>query len=237
MLKQLRILFTGLFISFLGALPLGTQNIAAAQIAISDGIPAAMEFALGLIVADVFYIYITFRAMQWIQSRKRFFKALEWFTLLIAIALAIANFYAAAHPSAQKNVLLSNSLPKFLLGLFLNGINPVQIPFWFGWSTVLFTKKILQPRWRHYHLFAIGATVGFFAAILIFVFGGRLIADRIAANTAIVYYIIGGIFCITAGIQIWKMMRKKDVEHGLEHPEEITADLEGVVVEINKDEK
>jgi len=233
MLKLLRIFFTGIFVSFLGALPLGTQNLAAMQIAISDGLQPALIFSLGLIIADIFYIYVTLLAMQWIQKQKKLFKALEWVTLIIVIALAASNFYAATQPSVQKNVLLSNSVPPLILGLLLNGVNPMQIPFWFGWSTVLFTKKILQPRWKHYHLFAGGASVGFFAAILLFIFGGRLIADRITSKQDIVYYSIGGIFTITGLIQIWKMVKKKDVEHKMQHPEEITAPFEEAVEEIN----
>jgi threonine/homoserine/homoserine lactone efflux protein len=58
MLKLLRIFVSGVFISFIGALPLGTQNLAAMQIAISDGLHPALLFALGLVVADIFYIYI-----------------------------------------------------------------------------------------------------------------------------------------------------------------------------------
>lgn len=235
MRKLLRIFFTGVFISFIGALPLGTQNLAAMQIAITDGMQPALVFAAGLVVADIVYIYVTLLAMQWIQKHKKFFKALEWVTLTIVVSLAAANFYAAMHPGVQKNVVLSNSVPRFLLGLLLNGINPMQIPFWFGWSTVLFTKKIIQPNWNHYHLFAGGATVGMSAATLLFIFGGRLIADKISNNQDIVYFIIGGIFAITALIQIWKMVKKKDVEHKLEHPEEITEALEDTVEQIGKE--
>ncbi|HUC83400.1 MAG TPA: LysE family transporter [Flavisolibacter sp.] len=236
MLKLLRIFISGVVISFLGALPLGTQNLAAMQIAITDGMQPALLFAFGLVVADIAYIYITLLGMQWIQRQKKLFKALEWVTLAIVLALATANFYAALHPAVQKNVVLSNPVPRFILGLFLNGINPMQIPFWFGWSTVLFTKKIIQPRWRHYHFFAGGATVGMSAATLLFIFGGTLVADTINNNQDIVYAIIGGIFTITALIQVWKMRKKKDALHKLEHPEEITAPLLETIEEINEEE-
>ncbi|HEY0040829.1 MAG TPA: LysE family transporter [Flavisolibacter sp.] len=234
MLKLLRIFFTGVVVSFLGALPLGTQNLAAMQIAISDGMQPALLFALGLVVADIVYIYITLLAMQWIQRQKKIFKALELVTLVIVIALAAANFYAALHPAVQKNIVLSNPIPRFLLGLILNGINPMQIPFWFGWSTVLLTKKIIKPQWNHYHLFASGATVGMMVATLLFIFGGRIIADKISNNQDVVYFIIGAIFSVTAIIQIWKMWRKKDVEHKLQHPEEITAGFENTIEDFNQ---
>lgn len=235
MLKLLRIFISGVFISFIGALPLGTQNLAAMQIAISDGLQPSLLFALGLVVADIFYIYITLLAMQWIQRQKKIFKALEWVTLLVVLALAAANFNAALHPTVQKNVVLSNPVPRFILGLVLNSINPMQIPFWFGWGTVLLTKKIIEPRWKHYHFFTAGATIGMSAATLLFIFGGRIIADKISNNQDVVYFIIGGIFTITALIQIQKMVKKKDAEHKMEHPEEITAGFEDTVEDINKD--
>ncbi|HEU4901561.1 MAG TPA: LysE family transporter, partial [Flavisolibacter sp.] len=73
MLKLLRIFFTGIFIAFIGMLPLGTQNLAAMQIAISDGVQPAILFALGMVVPDVFYVMVTLLAMQWIQKQKRLF--------------------------------------------------------------------------------------------------------------------------------------------------------------------
>ena len=108
----------------------------------------------------------------------------------------------------------------------MSALNPVQIPFWFGWSTVLFSKKILLPQNNHYNSYIIGIGIGTFIGNLVFIFGGQIIADRINNNQHILSWIIGSIFSITALFQIWKMMRKKDVMHKIEHPEEITHGME-----------
>lgn len=234
MLKLIRIFFLGIFISFIGALPLGTVNIAAMQIAITDGLQAGILFALGMIIPDVFYVMTTLLAMQWIQQQKTLFKALEWITLLLVLALAAANFYAALHPAVHENILLSSTLPPFLLGVVMNGVNPMQIPFWFGWNTVLFTKKILEPRWAHYNSYVLGVSLGLFAGTAVFIFGGRIIADRISHHQTMLYFVVGGIFTATALYQIWKMRKKKDVVHKLEHPEEITASLEQKIDHLNQ---
>jgi threonine/homoserine/homoserine lactone efflux protein len=225
-MKLLRIFFMGLFIAFIGMLPLGTQNVAAAQIAISDGTQPAILFALGMLVPDVAYVLGTLVAMQWIRKQKGLFRVLEWATLLIVVALAAANFYAAFQPAVQKNVLLSNGLPKFALGLVMNAVNPMQIPFWLGWTTVLFTKKILEPRWRDYLIYAGGVVVGTFAGTAIFIFGGRLVADKISSNQAVLYIVVGIVFAVTAALQVWKMSRKKDVVQRLEHPEAVATTFE-----------
>lgn len=219
----LKIFFTGMLISFLGSLPLGTLNVAAMQISVSDGITAAVLFSAGSLLAEIIYVRLSLVAMDWIRKQERIFKILEWVTLIIVLALAATSFYAALHPSkGGENVILSSKLPKIVLGFTMSAVNPVQIPFWFGWSTVLFTKKILLPRSDHYNTYIIGIGIGTFIGNLVFIFGGQLIADRINNNQHILNWVIGGIFALTALIQIWKMARKKDVVHKLEHPEEVT---------------
>lgn len=214
-------------VSFLGSLPLGTLNVAAMQISISDGIAQAMFFSLGSLLVEIIYVRISLVAIDWIRKQERVIRILEWVTLLIVLALAASSFYAAAHAESKKSIVLSSTLPKFVLGLVMCAVNPVQIPFWFGWSTVLFTKKVLLPRQDHYNLYIAGIGVGTFAGNCVFIFGGILIANSISNNQNILNWVIGGIFCVTAIIQVWQLLRKKDALHKLEHPEEVAHKMEG----------
>lgn len=222
----IKIFFTGMLVSFLGSLPLGTLNIAAMQISVTSGITAAMLFSVGSLVAEIIYVRISLVAMDWVRKQERILKALEWVTLLIVTALAIFSFYAAIHPKVEKNIVLDSPLPKIVLGFVMSAVNPVQIPFWFGWSTVLFTKKILLPRNNHYNIYIIGIGLGTFMGNLVFIFGGLLIAQKINNNQHILNWVIGGIFTITALIQLWRILKKKDAVHQMEHPEEVTQHLQ-----------
>lgn len=222
----LKIFFTGMLVSFLGSLPLGTLNVAAMQISVTDGVTNALLFSFGSLLVEVIYVRISLVAMDWIQKQEKLFKILEYITLLIVVALAVASFYAALHPKTEKNIVLSSSLPKFLLGAVMCAVNPVQIPFWFGWSTVLFSKKILLPRKDHYNSYIVGIGIGTFMGNCVFIFGGQLIATRINNHQDILSWVIGGIFAVTAIIQIVRMLRKKDAVHQLEHPEEMIHKVE-----------
>ena len=230
----LKIFFTGMLVSFLGSLPLGTLNIAAMQISVSDGVAAAMLFSAGSLLVEIIYVRISLVAIDWIRKQEKVLKALEWVTLLIVVALAAASFYAALHPGDQKNIVLSSALPKFFLGMLMCAVSPVQIPFWFGWSTVLFTKKILLPRNDHYNSYIIGIGIGTFIGNCIFIFGGLLIASKISNNQHILNWIIGGIFAFTAIIQLWKILKHKDAVHQLEHPEEMTDKIEDQMEKIEE---
>src|SRR5215203_6882349 len=219
MRKLFHIFITGMIISFLGSLPLGTLNIAIMQLSITDGIRPAVLFGLGSLTAEVVYVRLSLIAMDWIRMQQRILKALEWVTLLIVIALAVSSFYAAATPHVTKNVILSSTLNRYALGLTMSALNPVQIPFWFGWSTVLYTKNILLPKASHYNVYIIGIGLGTLLGNGVFIFGGKLIANKLDRNQHLLNWVIGGIFAITALIQIWKMSRKKNITHRIEHPE------------------
>lgn len=222
----LKILFWGFLISFIGTLPLGTLNVAAMQIAITDGVSPAIWFSAGALTAEIIYVRISLVAMDWVRKHEKLLKALEWATLIIVLALAVSSFWAALHPKVEKNIILSNSMHRGILGLLMSSLNPVQIPFWFGWSAVLFSKNILRPGFWHYNAYMLGIGAGTFLGNCVFIFGGRLLIDEFNAGQHLLNWIIGGVFLITAIIQFFKILWKKDAVHKIEHPEEVTAGLE-----------
>ncbi len=197
-------------ISFLGTLPLGTLNIAAMQISVSDGLRPALYFSLGTLLVEIIYVRISLVAMDWVQKHKTLFRWLEWITVLIIAALAVSNFIAAASPQTQKNVILSHTIHRFWLGVAMSAINPAQIPFWFGWSTALFTKKVLHPRNDHYNVYIAGIGLGTFLGNAVFIFGGQFIVNGLNANQSVISWIIGAVFACTAVIMAWRIIKKKN---------------------------
>ena len=114
------------------------------QIGIQESIQNAIWFSMGSLLVEMVYVRISLIGIDWVRKQQRLMKAMEWITLAIIVALAVGSFVAAFKSGGgAKNVLLNNNLHRFVLGMLMCAINPVQIPFWFGWSTVLFTKKIL----------------------------------------------------------------------------------------------
>lgn len=207
----LKVLGWGLFISFLGSLPLGTLNVAAMQIGIEESLTAAFYFAFGSLLVEMIYVRISLVAIGWVRQHTRLLRLMEWFTFLIMAALAIGSFVAASssHPGSG-NVLLNNPIHRFLLGMLMCAINPVQIPFWFGWSTVLFNKKILIPQSSYYNSYILGIGLGTLLGNAVFIFGGRWLVDRIANSQQYINWVIGAIFSLTAVIQLVKMLRHED---------------------------
>jgi threonine/homoserine/homoserine lactone efflux protein len=205
-----RLFVTGIFISFLGALPMGTLNMSAMQIAITDGFYPAVLFALGALLVEMIYVRMTLVAMGWFRAHKKLLMAMEWLTLIIILVLAVSSFYTAMHPTLKANPILSNSVHRFWLGAGLSAINPLQVPFWFGWSTVLTGKGILVRHGYNYVYYILGIGIGTFIGFTVFIFGGKLLVDRLDAQQKLIQWILGGIFLITGIIQAVRMLRRKD---------------------------
>ena len=211
MKKISKVFLWGLIISFLGSLPLGTLNVAAMQIGIQESIRDAIWFSSGSLLVEMIYVRISLVGIDWVRKQKRLMKVMEWITLAIVAALAIGSFIAATKGNGgAKNILLNNNMHRLFLGMFMCAINPVQIPFWFGWSTVLFTKRILEPIPSFYNTYIAGIGIGTLLGNCVFIFGGKWMVQRIANSQQYLNWVIGGIFTLTAIIQFVKIMRHKD---------------------------
>jgi threonine/homoserine/homoserine lactone efflux protein len=209
--KIVTVFLWGMIISFLGCLPLGTLNITAMQIAVQESVLNAIHFAVGCLVVEMAYVRISIVGINWVRKQVKLMKLLEWITLGIILALAAGSFIAALKAGpGQKNVVLNNTMHRFLLGMFMSALNPMQIPFWFGWSTVLFQKNILQPVNSQFNSYIAGIGLGTLLGNCLFIFGGRWITDRISNSEAYLNWVIGGIFTVTAIIQLVKMLFHKD---------------------------
>lgn len=206
MFNLLYVMGVGLLISFLGTLPLGTLNVAAMQIANRENIRAGINFSLGVAVVEVVYLRMSLKGMGWVIEHHQLFYWLGWVTVAMLLALAGFTFRAALHPHEKKNVLLNNKMNRFLLGATMSALNPVQIPFWFGWSTYLLTNRVLLPKTIEFNFFTIGGGVGTLMGLAVFIWGGNYIIQKLNANQKKLDIFIGCIFLLTAFIQTYKVL-------------------------------
>ncbi len=203
------IFFTGMLISFLGALPLGSLNVSAMQIAVSENIKKAIWFSLGVALVEILYVRLSLTGISWIISHQQWFYILEWITVFLFIALAISSFLAASKKNAAaKNILLNNTMNRFWLGFMMSAVNPVQIPFWFIWSAYLFSNKILLPNAVMYNLYIAGIAAGTLAGLAVFIFGGRWLILKLQTSNRIINIIVGIVFIVSAAIQLYRVLYK-----------------------------
>ena len=209
-MRYLNIFFWGMMISFLGTLPMSNLNITAMQISLQESVPNAMYYSLGTLVAEMIIVRIAIEGIDWVRHKKKMFKIFEWVTFFIIVAFAIGSFVAAAKAYEAKNVLLSNNMNRFILGLLMSVLTPNHIPFWFGWSTVLFSRNILKAGNAYYNVYIVAIGLGTFLANCIYIYGGEFIISKISTNQHVLNYILGFVFAITALAQLLKIIWSKN---------------------------
>ena len=203
----LRVLFVGILVSFLGQLPLGNVNIAATQLNVQESQKSAWKFAAGLVVIEVIYLRLALTGINWIISNKMLFIILGWTTVALFMILGIASFMAARKQSKDKKALmLNNKIDRFLLGLSISAVNPVQIPFWLTWSLYLINAKMLHPVATEYNVFTIGAGIGTLSGLAVYIYGGKWAIQKMKANNKSLNKFMGIVFIVVAFLQLYKMI-------------------------------
>jgi threonine/homoserine/homoserine lactone efflux protein len=207
MLRLIRLFAIGMLISFAGALPLGTLNVSSMQIAVAQGSAAALQFALGALAVEVLYVRVSLTAMDWFRRNERVFKVFEWVTLALVSLLAVTTFLAATPKENTPPPMLGTSLPPALLGVLMSSVNPLQVPFWFGWSAVLTNSGALKSDRPHRRAYLLGIGTGSLLGFCVFIFGGQWLVQRLEVGKGQMQYFIAAAFALTAVIQAWKMWR------------------------------
>jgi len=203
------IFFTGMLISFLGSLPLGSLNVSAMQVAITENNKKAIQFSLGVALVEIVYVRLSLTGIGWIIAHEQLFYILEWITVFLFILLAISSFWTAAKKDSRaKNILLSNTVNRFWLGFTMSALNPVQIPFWFIWSSYLLSNKILLPLSWHYNFYMVGIATGTLAGLAVFIYAGGWLVNRLHTSRRIINLIVGAVFIISAAIQLYRLLYK-----------------------------
>jgi threonine/homoserine/homoserine lactone efflux protein len=205
-----KVFFWGMLISFLGTLPLSSLNVAAMQISSQEGIARAMYFSLGTLLTEMIYVRISLIGINWIRKQQKLFRQMEWITFVLLLLFAAGSFYASYQQHQAENILLNNTVNRFLLGMFMSSITFMHFPFWFGWSSILFAKKILHPNHAHYNIYILAIGAGTFLANCIFIYGGVFMAQKLNRNQDIINLVLGWIFVLTAVIQLAKILWGKD---------------------------
>jgi threonine/homoserine/homoserine lactone efflux protein len=201
--QLLKITLAGIGISFCGALPFGTLNTTAMQIAIEKGCVEAFLFALGVMLIETIYLSVTLYAVDWIRKHQRLLVYAERFSVGVFLVIGGIYFYKAYYPLPPGETHTING-DYFVKGVFLSAINPAQFPFWIGWNTALFSKGLLQANERYYVSYISGVGLGTLAGLGVFVMAGNLLQQNFSLSQQYIHVIIGLVFVVCAVVQQYK---------------------------------
>ena len=207
------IFFAGLLISFLGTLPLSALNVTAMTISVEEKPTRATRFAFGVSIVEIIYVRVSLSGITWVIAHQAIFDALQWVTVVVFATLAGAGFVMAwKNKAGGKNVLLKNSMNRFWLGVTMSAMNPVQIPFWFIWSTYLISVNLLRPESTWYNFYTIGIGAGTLTGLSVYIYGGRWVISKLKAGYRTINFVVAVVFAISAVAQVYRITHKPLVQ-------------------------
>lgn len=171
------------------------------QLAATKGSNVAAQFAAGCMIAEVVCVAVCILIMDKMSKSSRWIRSLEWITLLVVIWLIVSSF-------TKRETIIPPLLSPFIFGFILMILNPVQLPFWFGWTSILNQRKILSPGIGKNLSYIVGIATGSILASAIFILGGHSLNAWMSGKEKIIQWTFGSIFIIIALIQLCKIFKR-----------------------------
>ncbi|MEO7976253.1 hypothetical protein [Flavobacterium sp.] len=171
-MKKIKNIAIGFLVSFIGSIPLGYLNLIGLGIYSKSGLQDLIFFLFGVIFIETFVIYFTLIFAKQLINNKKLIKIIDFFAIGFMFVLAFL-FYFNFNQSSTSDVDLNKYLiySSFGIGIILNCINFLQIPFWTSWNLYLLNGKyiIIEKKLKYYYIAGtlIGSFLGMFSLIVI----------------------------------------------------------------------
>lgn len=159
-------------LSFWGSLQLGIVNLQVIHTTLNHHKRQAIMMAIGGVVPEFIYTIVAIYSVDLIKQNEVLFKWLEY--LVVPVLIIMGVYMIFQKPKAELKPVTSTG--SFFKGFVLASLNPQLITYWIAWLVVLHNIVIFD-KYTFFSpkiSFAIGAALGAFAILRIFIF----LADR-----------------------------------------------------------
>ena len=178
----------------------------ALQFLLLDGQEALIYFIAGCVMAQVIYVSITLYAMDKIMQYEWVLKILNILLMVFLIYLTVSSIFTSFEDAyVRKSIVFIHILPPFIIGFLILTVHVTELPFWYGWSILLFTKQILKPNSVSYKLYIISVCMGSFLGLFLFASFGQFVARYFHLSAFELHLILGFIYGILALIHYLKI--------------------------------
>ncbi|RTZ02799.1 hypothetical protein EKM02_01765 [Flavobacterium sp. RSP49] len=209
-MKALKNIFVGFLVSFIGSIPLGYLNVVGFEIYSKLGMNSLFFFLLGVIFVEMVVIYLTLIFAKQLVNNKKLIKIIDFCAVLFLLILGYSFYANSSQIMEEQGILESYAMcSPFLIGVLLNCINFLQVPFWTGWNLYLINGDYISIVNKLKLYYIAGTLVGTFFGMLSLV----LILNTLSKNTTSFYQyvmpvVIPSFFVVLALVQMGKVYKK-----------------------------
>lgn len=166
-MQNLKNIFVGFLVSFIGSLPLGYLNIVGYEVLKQLGLNETIFYLLGVISIECVVIYLTLIFAHQLMNNKRLIKYIEGFSVVFMFLLAYIFYSSASKETSEASILAKYiDYSPYVVGIILSCLNFIQIPFWTGWNLYLLNGNYIEISKSRKYFYVIGTLIGTFFGML-----------------------------------------------------------------------
>lgn len=205
---------TGVLVALIGALPLGTVNVAVINTTIKENISSALKIIFPAAIGELFLILFAICYFKAIENFISVNSWLEFLIVIILLALGCILIFGKKNciRDEQGECIVTKKrfqFPKEALGFLLGLFNPTVLVYWLLAISFLSAKMIhlhLETAMSLLYVFFLGAFIG--KSLTLYGYGkcSNLLKMKIKGITAIINKVIGSLLLIAGIIQFLKLL-------------------------------
>ena len=167
-----------------------------------QNVSEALLFALAVVFVELVVVRITLTYSKKIDLGNKVFFYLLPIAIALLMYLSVSSFTSLNDDQAIQAESISFPMLKssILLGLLLSVLNPMHIPFWTTWNSVLIAKNRLDRKPGMYTSYITGIGLGSIGGLMIFVFAGKYIFHNYHEYSYVIAFIMG---CLYLGFSFY----------------------------------
>ena len=167
-MQNIKNIFVGFLVSFVGSIPLGYLNLIGFEIYSKKGFSNTIEYLLGVVFVEGIVIFLTLEFANFLTNQKKWMKRIDIFTIVFLLVLS-SSFFLKSDASKTSSIYIA--YPSFVTGLILSSLNFIQIPFWTGWNLYLINNSYLVIGKISKFFYLTGTLLGTFFGMLFLILG------------------------------------------------------------------
>jgi len=194
---NLKNIFVGFLVSFIGSIPLGYLNVIGFQIYEKSGMQPTIYYLLGVICIEFLVIYFTLIFVKKLAENKKLTKYIEGFSMFFMFVLAAVFYFGS---NSKTDYATTFHYAPFVLGIVLSCLNFIQIPFWTGWNLYLLNGNYIDVTKTRKYFYVFGTIVGTFCGMLVLILSLHCFATNVEFLSKYLMQIIIPLVFVSMGI-------------------------------------
>jgi len=194
--------------AFLGLLSPGLLTMTTLNVSIDRGVNKAVKFATGAVIPIILQAHIALLGAEYLKNHPQVISNFSKVAVLIFLILSFW-FY---HQYRQRNLNIKSVHfdieNSFLYGVFVSAINPLAIPFYFTYSTLLELQGILILKEPYVSIFVFSAVAGAFTILYIYSHHAQQLLSRVQFVAKNFKLILAIVMLILALASLFNVLRE-----------------------------